>query len=295
MEHAFCCAWHTEGHVVNAFYWYFSWFVNLWHVAVWVTVSAINHWTGYFVKWCAIFPNDFLFWGHFKETAEATFGDESVAVRKALCCRDELTVEGGVIYNAHHTVDHVAAYKAPFYLEGHRINFEHAGVVADVDLGAVYAHAVWHTIACPTTVVEEKDITFARKTLWNHVAMVLADDLTNAAKFLRFGKVWTNLPNNLTSFLGDDSHNVSFTSVPNDVVWMEAFIACIVPFVRTQDAHGVDVHPVTHFASLGEMLVRVTEKHVLGSLREAELVKVFAYGPLPNNIAFPVYFNDGVV
>ena len=42
-------------------------------------------------------------------------------------------------------------------------------------------------------------------------------------------------------------------------------------------------------------MVRVTEENVLGCLGEIELVEVFAHGPFPNDVAFPVYFDDGVI
>ena len=55
------------------------------------------------------------------------------------------------------------------------------------------------------------------------------------------------------------------------------------------------MHPVTKFPVFGEVLVRVTEENVLRSLGEAQFTEVFAYTPFPNNVTFPVNFNEYVV
>ena len=121
------------------------------------------------------------------------------------------------------------------------------------------------------------------------------DDLANLTHFLGSGKVRTDLPYNLTGFLVGNCHDVRFTSVPNDVVRMETFIAIVIPFVWPEGAHGVNVHPVTEFTIFGEVLVRVTEENVLRSLGEAQFTEVFAYTPFPNNVTFPVNFYEYVI
>ena len=123
----------------------------------------------------------------------------------------------------------------------------------------------------------------------------MTDDLANLTEFFGSGEVRPDLPYNLTGLLVGDCHDVCFTSVPNDVVRMETFITLVIPFVWPEGTHGVDVHPVTEFAVFGEVLVRVTEENVLCSLGEAQFTEVFAYTPLPNNVTFPVNFNEYVV
>ena len=127
------------------------------------------------------------------------------------------------------------------------------------------------------------------------MAVMLTDNLADGTQFFAYGKVWTDLPYNFTCFFADDSHNVCFTSIPDDVVRMEPFIALIIPFIWPQYAHGVDVHPVTHFTTLCEMYVRIAEQYIFGSFGEAQFVKVFVYTPFPYNVAFPVYFDDGII
>ena len=76
---------------------------------------------------------------------------------------------------------------------------------------------------------------------------------------------------------------------------MEAFVACIVPFVWSQKAHGVDVHPVSQFAVVDEMLVRVAEQGIFSDFGETQLVEMLVDVPFPNDIAFPVDFDEAVV
>ena len=52
---------------------------------------------------------------------------------------------------------------------------------------------------------------------------------------------------------------------------------------------------VVAHASVGGAHVGIAEEHVLGRLVEAQLVKVLADGPFPENISLPVHFDHSVV
>ena len=55
------------------------------------------------------------------------------------------------------------------------------------------------------------------------------------------------------------------------------------------------MHPVAHFAILGVMNIWIAEQYIFSCFREAQLVEMFVHRPFPYNIAFPVYFNNGVI
>ena len=57
------------------------------------------------------------------------------------------------------------------------------------------------------------------------MAMMLADNLTDGAQFFAYGEVWSNFPNNFPCFFTDDCHDVCFTRIPDNIIWMEAFIS----------------------------------------------------------------------
>ena len=99
------------------------------------------------------------------------------------------------------------------------------------------------------------------------MAMVLTDNLTDGAQFFTYSEVWTNLPNNLSSFFTDDCHDVCFARIPDDIIRMEAFISVIIPTVWTQYAHGVDVHPVSLTTAV-RMVVRIAEQNIFRCFRK---------------------------
>ena len=61
--------------------------------------------------------------------------------------------------------------------------------------------------------------------------MMLPNNLANGAQFWRLGEIRANLPNNFTSFFADNRHNVCFTGVPDNIIWMEPFVAFLIPMV----------------------------------------------------------------
>lgn len=289
VQHTRSSARYTEGFNFKRLNWYFFWGVELWYIVVWVTICTIYELTLAFLgEWSDVFPDNFFFWGYFEDSGAAAFGDHGVAVRQTLSSGDQLAVESGVGDERTHAIGvGIATDIAPNNLEGGWVDFEDTAVVTDVNLGTVNAHAIRQAITSPAAVVEDQDIAFAWQTLWNHVNMVLTNDLADAAHFLGFGEVWTELPNDLAGFFVDDGEDVGFTCIPDDVVWFEAFVACIVPFVRPKVAHGVDMHPVTEFTVLGEMLVRVAEENVLCSLGETEFTEVINDSAIPKRCCLP--------
>ena len=99
------------------------------------------------------------------------------------------------------------------------------------------------------------------------MAMVLTDNLTDGAQFFAYGEVWSNFPNNFPCFFTDDCHDVCFTRIPDNIIWMEAFISVIIPTVWTQYAHGVDVHPVSLTTAV-RMVVRIAEQNIFRCFRK---------------------------
>ena len=141
-------------------------------------------------------------------------------------------------------------------------------MVTQICLTTITAATARHTISSPSTVIEQKDVALTRKSLRDHMAVMLTDDLADDSQLFGLGEVRTDLPNNLTGLLADDCHDVCLTSIPDDVLRVESLIACIIPLVRSKYAHGVDVHPVTLSATI-LMDVRVTGQNVLCDLAEA--------------------------
>ena len=168
-------------------------------------------------------------------------------------------------------------------------------MVALVHLRAINAHAIRQTVASPATVVKDQDIPFARQPLWDHVHMMLTDDLADLARFLRLREIRAQLPDNLARFLVDDRQDIRFARIPDDIFRLEAFVASVIPFIWPQHTHRIDVHPVAKLAIVREMLVRIAEEHILRRLRKSQFAEMIAHMPFPDNIAFPVHLNEHIV
>ena len=123
--------------------------------------------------------------------------------------------------------------------------------------------------------------------------MMLADDPADVLQ-LRFAVVRAELPDNFAALLIDNGDNIGFAGVPDNVVGMEARIAGVIPFIRPQRRHRVDMHPVSHSAAAGAH-IRVIVQRGARRIVEAQLMKMVAAAPLPDHIALPVDFNNGVV
>ena len=75
---------------------------------------------------------------------------------------------------------------------------------------------------------------------------------------------------------------------------MEPFIPLVIPFVRPQFAHAINVQPIPHTAS-AVMHIRISCQHILLYLIKANFLKMLIGMPLPNNIAFPIYFQKNII
>ena len=73
---------------------------------------------------------------------------------------------------------------------------------------------------------------------------------------------------------------------------MESLIACIVPFVFSKYGYAVDMHPV---ASCFSVKSRITEQYILCRFIKVKFVKMIRSAPAPEDISFPVHFNDLVI
>lgn len=118
--------------------------------------------------------------------------------------------------------------------------------------------------------------------------MVRANDPTEFAVLI----IGANGPNNFTCFFIGDANDAGLTTAPNDVVRVKTIIAISVPFVGAQDRHGVHVHPVAYIACDH---VGIAVHGVARFFAKGQIVEVFAACPFPDDVAFPVDFDDGVV
>jgi hypothetical protein len=137
----------------------------------------------------------------------------------------------------------------------------------------------WHpkvTITRPATVVKEKDVTFPRESLWDHMGMMDTDELTKAAT-LRciLGILRSYSPDDLPRVATDDGHDVRVSLADDEILRIKACIGdrvqCI-PFILTKQTERVrmeyvsiaedarvDVHTVSCLSAktkLVEMLTR---------------------------------------
>ena len=178
----------------------------------------------------------------------------------------------------------------PNNFHGDRIDFKHTGVVAVSVVDAGWRHRVWRTVASPAAVVVDEDVAGTRQPLWNHVGVVLTNDL---ADFLGFAGavIWAEFPDELAGFLIEDSDDVGLAAVKDDVVRVEAFVASVVPFVWPKHAHAIDVHPV---AKTVAHQVWIAGDSVFGGFVKAEFVEMVMDAPFPDNVTIPVDFDHAV-
>ena len=123
--------------------------------------------------------------------------------------------------------------------------------------------------------------------------MMLADNPADMLE-LRLTVIRAKLPDDTAALLINDGDNVGFAGVPDNIVGMEAPIPGVIPPVRPQRRHRVDMHPVAHSATAGAHIGVVVQR---GARRivEAKLVEMVAAAPLPDHVALPVDFNNRVI
>ena len=148
------------------------------------------------------------------------------------------------------------------------------------------------TVTTFTTVIEYQQIAFSRQTLRDHVEMMLTDDPSQFAKFFRLGKIRSDLPYDFPGFLADDRQNICISRIKDQVVRMESLISRIVPFVLSENRYAVNVHPVTTGFSVKS---RITEQNIFCSFIKIKFIKMIRSPPAPQNISFPVHFDDLVI
>ena len=148
------------------------------------------------------------------------------------------------------------------------------------------------TVTTFTTVIEYQQIAFSRQSLRDHVEMMLTDDPSQFAKFFRLGKIRSDLPYDLSGFLADDRQNIGVSCIEDQVVRMESLISCIIPFVLSENGYAVDMHPVTTGFSVKS---RITEQNIFGSFIKIKFFKMIRSTPAPQDISFPVYFDDLII
>ena len=122
--------------------------------------------------------------------------------------------------------------------------------------------------------------------------MMLSNQSFHHAQCSSGSIIRAQFPDNLSCFLADNTANICFATVKDNIIWMETFITRIVPFIWTENAHGVDVHPVT---SSNTFDIWISVNDILCFLRKTKLGKVFVAVPSPENISFPIDFNNAIV
>ena len=123
--------------------------------------------------------------------------------------------------------------------------------------------------------------------------VVLADNPADMLQ-LRLAVIGPKLPDNLAALFIDNGDNIRFAGIPDNIVRMETLIARVVPFVRPQRRHGVDMHPVAHAAAAGAH-VRIVIQRRTRRVVKPQLLKMVAAAPFPYHVALPVDLNNGVV
>ena len=98
--------------------------------------------------------------------------------------------------------------------------------------------------------------------------MVHTDDLTDHSQLAALGEIRTHLPNDFAGLMADDRQNIGLAGVPNNIIRMKSFITLVIPFVRSEVACAVNVHPVRLTAAV-MMIIWVTEEDVFLLLGEA--------------------------
>ena len=125
--------------------------------------------------------------------------------------------------------------------------------------------------------------------------MMLPDDPADSFGLRTVVVIRAKLPSDFAGGFGNDENNVGFAAVHDDIVGMETLVARVIPFVRAEHGHGVDVHPVAHAFGLRLAVVGVAGEGVLGAFAEAHFVEMLVAVPFPHDVAVPVHFEDHVV
>ena len=192
---------------------------------------------------------------HFKHAAVGTFGDQGVAVGQTLHTADEGAVEAVAVHRGEEPG--FSGRVLPHDLHGHGVDFQHAGIVAQGRLHAGRSTGVRHVVAAPAAVVEHEDVAAARQGVRNHVRMMLPDDPADSFGLRTVVVIRAKLPSDFAGGFGNDENNVGFAAVHDDIVGMETLVARVIPFVRAEHGHGVDVHPVAHTFGLRGTVIGV--------------------------------------
>ena len=244
-----------------------------------------------------VLPNDLILGRDLAQDAGDALADQRVAVGQALRVRRQRAVEvGGLGVEAavdRHTL--LLALAFPHDLERGGIELDDARVVAANRLAADLGELVRQTVASPTAVVVDHDMTLARQTLGDHVGVVRADDGAEQAKLRGLGEVGADLPYNLAGLMGDDPHHIALAGVHDDVLGVEALVALVEPVVRAQVRCAVHVEDVTLTRGTSMLGVGVAEHCVLGGFVKTELVEVVEHVPLPKDVALAVDLDQAVV
>ena len=229
--------------------------------------------------------------GHFKNAAVGTFVDEGIAVFQALHIADIRAIEP--IRVGWLREIRLIRRVAPFDIERHRVDLKDPRIVAPGIFHPVRRRRIGGAVPGPAAVIEDQNIARPRQSLGDHMRMVLADNPADVLQ-LRFAVVRAELPDDLAALFIDNGDNVGFARVPDNVVRMETRVAGVIPFVRSQRRHGVDVHPVPHPAAAGAHIGVITQRRTRRVVK-TQLVEMIAAAPFPHHIALPVDLNNGVI
>ena len=75
---------------------------------------------------------------------------------------------------------------------------------------------------------------------------------------------------------------------------MEPLITRIIPFIRPQQTHAINVHPIALSSAIG-MIIRVAKQYRFLHFIKIQLFEMFVDIPFPHDIPFPVYFNNTII
>ena len=124
---------------------------------------------------------------------------------------------------------------------------------------------------------------------------MLPDDPADSLGLRAVVVIRAKLPSDLAGGFGNDENDVGFAAVHDDIVGMETLVARVIPFIRAEHRHRVDVHPVAHAFGLRGAVIGIAGEGVLGAFAEAHLVEMLVAVPFPHDVAVPVHFEDHVV
>ena len=71
----------------------------------------------------------------------------------------------------------------PFNHHVNWVDFQHASIVTANPFVPGIGNFIWIGVTSPTAIVVNHNIPFTRQTFWNHMCMVLTNNLTNTAAF----------------------------------------------------------------------------------------------------------------